>query len=207
MTASASASERGRFIVLEGWEASGKSTQAALLADAIGGVLTRQPGDTAVGRHLRALLLESDADLVPRAEALLFAADRAQHVAEVVRPALDAGRHVVCDRYTYSSVAYQGFGRGLVPEEVADLSWWATDDLLPDLVLLLDLPFEVAVARLGAERDRIERGEEEFLRRAHGAFGKLAAADPDRWEVVDADADVGIVTDRCRAAISDRLAI
>lgn len=196
---------RGRFIVLEGWEASGKSTQAAALGEALDAVVTRQPGDSSIGSTVRGVLLDSDAQLVPWAEALLFAADRAQHVAEVIEPALAAGRHVVCDRYTYSSVAYQGYGRGLDPAAVAQVSAWATGGLEPDVVVLLDLPFDAAVDRLGAERDRIERGEEAFLRRAHGAFHTLAAADPERWVVVDGDAAPDVVTERCLVAIEAHL--
>lgn len=195
----------GRFIALEGWEACGKSTQAAALGDALDALVTRQPGDSSIGRQVRELVLETDVDLVPRAEALLFAADRAQHVAEVVRPALQAGRDVVCDRYLYSSVAYQGHGRGLDPAEVTRLSMWAAEGLLPDLVLLLDLPYEVAVRRLGGDRDRIERGDVEFHRRVHAAFADLAAAEPQRWAVIDADATPDQVTGRILEAIHDRL--
>ncbi len=195
----------GRFIALEGWEACGKSTQAAALGEALDALVTRQPGDSSIGRQVRELVLETDVDLVPRAEALLFAADRAQHVAEVIRPALQSGRDVVCDRYLYSSVAYQGHGRGLEPGEVTRLSMWATEGLLPDLVVLLDLPYEVAVRRLGDERDRIERGDAAFHRRVHGAFAELAADEPQRWAVIDADAGPDEVTARILEVVHDRL--
>ncbi|MEM9034627.1 MAG: dTMP kinase [Actinomycetota bacterium] len=195
----------GRFIALEGWEATGKSTQAAAIGDALGAVVTRQPGDSSIGGHVRQLLLETDVELVPRAEALLFAADRAQHVAEVVRPALRAGRDVICDRYLYSSVAYQGHGRGLPPAEVERLSLWAAEGLVPDLVVLLDLPLDVALRRLSADRDRIERGDEAFHARVHASFRTLAEAEPHRWAIVDADAEPDEVTARILEAIDDRL--
>ena len=138
----------GRFIALEGGEGSGKSTQAKLLADAIGAIATFEPGDTALGVGIRAVLLDpATASLDDRAEALLMAADRAQHVAEVIRPALADGRHVVCDRYFGSSVAYQGYGRGLSTDWIATLSAWATEGLMPDLTVLLDVPTGVAAAR------------------------------------------------------------
>jgi dTMP kinase len=195
----------GRFVALEGWEATGKSTQAAALGEALDALVTRQPGDSSIGSQVRELVLETDIDLVPRAEALLFAADRAQHVAEVIRPTLRAGRDVVCDRYLYSSVAYQGYGRGLDPTEVMRLSMWASEGLVPDLVLLLDLPYEVAVRRLGGERDRIERGDIGFHHRVHAAFAELAEAEPQRWAVIDADASPDEVTARIMEVIHDRL--
>lgn len=184
----------GSFIVLEGGEGSGKSTQAALLADALGAVLTREPGGTRLGAALRDLLLE-DAGGAPsdRTEALLMAADRAQHVAELIRPALSDGRHVVCDRYLGSSVAYQGHGRGLDPGWVEQLSRWAVDDLLPDLVVLLDLDEEVASARTGRPRDRIEAAGSAFHRRVRSGFLTQAEADPDRWVVLDGSGTVSEV--------------
>ena len=137
-----------RFIVFEGGEGTGKSTQAALLAQRLGATLTHEPGGTELGAHLREVLLsERTRRLDDRAEALLMAADRAQHVAEVVRPALAAGRHVVCDRYIGSTLAYQGYGRGLPVVELRRLSSWAAGDLWPDLIVLLDVPREVARRR------------------------------------------------------------
>ena len=129
----------GRFVVFEGGEASGKSTQARLLAERWGADLTFEPGDTEVGARLRAILLDpANEDLDPRAEALLMAADRAHHVATRIRPALLRGRDVVCDRYVGSSIAYQGHGRGLPVDEIAALSAFAVDGLVPDLVVLLE---------------------------------------------------------------------
>ena len=179
----------GRFIAFEGGEGTGKSTQAARLADRIGALLTREPGGTDLGTAVRRLLLDAvDLDVTPRAEALLMAADRAQHVAEVVQPALASGRTVVTDRYLGSSVAYQGYGRQLSPQEVAALSEWATDELQADLVLLLVVPPSVAAARTGGARDKLEAAGPEFHRRVHEGFLAQAIADPERWAVIDGTA-------------------
>ena len=176
----------GHFIAFEGGEGSGKSTQAARLAARIGAVLTHEPGDTPLGVRVRSLLLDIDSiEITPRAEALLMAADRAQHVADVVRPALAAGRTVVTDRYIGSSVAYQGFGRQLDPTEVANLSTWAADELWPDLVLLLEVPLSVSRQRTGGPRDRLEGAGADFHRRVHDGFLEQATSDPERWAVVD----------------------
>ena len=177
---------RARFIVFEGGEGCGKSTQSERLAKRIGALLTRQPGGTAIGAELRSMLLDpANTSMADRTEALLMAADRAQHAAEVIRPALDAGQHVVCDRYAYSSVAYQGYGRGLDPGEIASMSLWATGDLVPNVVVLLDVDPTAAAARLGPDRDRFEQADAAFHQRVRGGFLALAAADPDRWCVVD----------------------
>ena len=192
---------RGRFIAFEGGEASGKSTQAAILSTALGAVLTREPGGTVLGERIRALLLDrSGPPLDARAEALLMAAARAQHVAEVVRPALEAGRDVVCDRYAHSSLAYQGHGRGLPLDEVGRLSSFATDDLWPDLVVLLDVPDDVALGRLGVP-DRFEAEDGAFHERVRRGFRQLADADPDRWRVVDGRGTEQEVAARVWAAV------
>ena len=199
---------RGKFIVLEGGEGSGKSTQARRLSAALDAVQTREPGGTAVGAQLREVLLGRDTTgLSDRAEALLMAADRAQHVAEVVEPALAAGRHVVCDRFLGSSVAYQGYGRGLEPDEVRDLSVWATGGLLPDLVVLLTVPANESVRRTGGARDRIEDAGSEFHERVADGFAAQAAAEPDRWVVVDATGTKDQVTASVLAAVADRLGL
>lgn len=176
----------GRLIAFEGGEGSGKSTQAARLAERLGAVSTFEPGDTPLGITIREILLDrATLEITPRAEALLMAADRAQHVAEVVRPALAAGRTVVTDRYIASSVAYQGFGRQLDPDEIASLSGWATDRLWPDLVLLLEVPMSVSRDRTGGARDRLEAAGAEFHRRVHDGFLQQAIADPERFAVID----------------------
>lgn len=198
--------ERGRFIAFEGGEGSGKSTQARLLAAALGAVLTREPGGTAAGARVRAILLDpSTGALDHRAEALLMAADRAQHASEVIRPALDAGRHVVTDRYAGSSVAYQGHGRGLPLDEVRDLSHWATGGLWPDLTILLDLPADVAAARLDRTLDRFEREGEPFHQRVLDGFRAQAGADPDRWVVIDGSDPVEAVAAAVHRAVHERL--
>jgi dTMP kinase len=194
------------FIAFEGGEAAGKSTQARLLAEHLGAVLTREPGGTEIGARIRAILLDpACVELDARTEAMLMAADRAQHVAEVVRPALESGRSVVTDRYAGSSLAYQGFGRGLPLGEVRSLSAWATGDLWPDLVILMDVAPGVAASRLGRELDRLELAGDGFHERVADGFRQLAAADPQRWAVVDGDGAVDEVEARVRAVVTARL--
>jgi dTMP kinase len=198
------------LIAFEGGEGTGKSTQARLLAERLGpdALFTYQPGATILGTSIRAVLLDpATVGLDPRAEALLYAADRAQHVAEVVRPALADGRVVVTDRYSHSSVAYQGVGRGLGVDAVASVSAFATDGLVPDVVVLLVVPPSVREERLAARggRDRLESAGEDFHAAVEAAFLDLAAADPERWVVVDGDAAVDEVAARVRAALEGRL--
>jgi dTMP kinase len=196
----------GRFVAFEGGEGCGKSTQAALLAQAIGAQLTREPGGTPLGTSVRALLLDPDAAPVgSRTEALLMAADRAHHVATVVRPALESGRHVVSDRFAASSIAYQGYGRGLPVGEIRELSAWATDGLWPDLNVLVDVPVDVAAARLGTDLDRFERAGDEFHERVAEGFRRLAADDPEHWVVVDGTPTVEEVAAAVRVAVEERL--
>lgn len=198
---------QGRLIVLEGGEAAGKSTQARRLAKRLNAVASFEPGATDVGRKIRRIVLGNETgDLEPWAEAMLIAADRAQHVAEVIRPALEAGRDVVCDRFVGSSLAYQGFGRGLGVEEVRQLSTWATGGLKPDAVVLLDLPAEVAAERLGDKRDRMEEAGEAFHQRVAYGFRRLAETEPG-WVVVDADADVKTVEQRVKRALARVLGV
>lgn len=194
---------RGRFIVFEGGEGSGKSTQARLLAARWDAVLTREPGGTSVGGMIRGLVLGPGPgpELDPRAEALLMAADRAQHVAEVIRPALAQGRDVVCDRFTGSTLAYQGYARGLPVDELARLSSWATAGLAPDLVILLDVPAEVAAGRRKAVPDRMESAGDDFHRRVAEGYRTLAADDPSRWRVVDGSGSVDDVEKLVLAAL------
>lgn len=198
------------LIAFEGGEGTGKSTQAALLAARIGdrAVLTYQPGATAIGAAIRRVLLDPDtAGLHDRTEALLMAADRAQHVAEVVRPALERGQVVITDRYTGSSLAYQGAGRELGIDAVASVSAFATDGLAPDLVVLLVVPPAVRDARLGArgDPDRIERAGADFHERVDAGFRRVAAADPEHWIVIDGNADPDIVAARVWDAVEPRL--
>ncbi|MGQ0743438.1 MAG: dTMP kinase [Acidimicrobiales bacterium] len=208
LESSAPGSEReavGRFVVLEGGEGCGKSTQARILADRLGAVLTREPGGTALGETIRAAMLapagttspEGEAERVDdRAEALMMMAARAQHVARVIGPALAAGRHVVSDRYTASTVAYQGFGRGLEVAWLEAVSRWAAGGVDPDLVILLEVPATVADQRAGPHPDRIEAAGREFHSRVAHGYRALAAADPGRWRVVDGDASIAEVASR-----------
>jgi dTMP kinase len=192
------------LIAFEGGEGCGKSTQARLLGDRLGAVVTHEPGATAIGAAIRRLLLDPATEgMDDRTEALLMAADRAQHVAEVIRPALDAGRDVVTDRFAGSSLAYQGHGRGLDLGEVRRLSAWATGDLWPDAVVLLEVPPEVAEARMGLARDRMEQAGEGFHGRVAAGFRALAAADA-TWVVVDGTGPPDEVAARVRAALAGR---
>jgi dTMP kinase len=200
---------RGVFITLEGGDGSGKTTQAELLREWLDGqgrtvVRTREPGGTEVGVEVREIVLHHRGDISPRAEALLYAADRAHHVATVVRPALELGHVVIQDRYTDSSVAYQGAGRVLDPEEVRGLSEWATEGLRPDLTILLDLDAEAARGRLDVARtryDRLEAEASEFHDRVRTAYLRLAKAEPDRFLVVDATRPVDEIAATIRARV------
>ena len=176
---------RGKYIAFEGWEASGKSTQARLLSQRLDAVLTREPGGTALGLAIRDLLLGNGPAPTERAEALLFAADRAQHLAEIVEPALAEGRDVITDRSYGSTLAYQGYGRGQSIEELMRLVEWTSGGLLPDLVVLLTVAVDTADGRLGDQRDRMESEDGDFATRVVEGFTALAEADPDRWVVVD----------------------
>lgn len=190
-----------RWITLEGGEGTGKSTQARLLASRIDAVLTREPGGTVVGERLRAVLLDPTVmGLDERAEALMMAADRAQHVAERVRPALESGRDVVSDRSAFSSLAYQGHGRGLGVGAIRALCDWATRGLWPDLAILLDVPADIAAARMTDAPDRLEAAGSDFHRRVAAGFKELAATEPDRWAVVDGTGSVADVALRVLTA-------
>ena len=195
----------GRWIALEGGEGSGKSTQARRLAGAIGAVHTREPGGTKVGLRIREVLLDpSVLALDARAEALLMAADRAEHVASVVGPALAMGRTVVSDRSAWSSLAYQGYGRGLDLEELRRLSDWAMGGRWPDLAVLVDVPAGEAGARLAASgrpADRLEAEGDGFHSRVREGFSALAAASPQRWIVVDGMGSEEVVAARVLAAV------
>ena len=198
----------GRLIAFEGGEAVGKSTQAKRLAERLGARLTFEPGGTQSGARIRSLALDSpELALSPHAEALLMAADRAQHVAEVIRPALDAGIHVVTDRFIGSSLAYQGFGRGLGVDEVLALSLFATRGLQSDLNVLLEVSGEVARSRQPSPGDRIEAAGADFHQRVLRGFRALAEQDPERWVVIDGDRPVDEVTEAVSAAVRDRLGV
>lgn len=182
------------FISFEGIDGVGKSTQIRLAEDYLRSrgkdvVCTLEPGGTELGQEIRNLLLHRKGDVAPRSEALLYAADRAHHVATKVRPALAEGKVVITDRYLDSSVAYQGAGRKLAADEIRNISLWAVDGLLPDLTVLVDLDPEIAAERrkgTGQEADRLEREKIDFFQAVRDEFLKLAAAEPERFLVVDA---------------------
>lgn len=197
----------GRLIVFEGADASGKSTQARRLAERLGADLTFQFGATAIGAAIRSILLDpAHSELDDRAEALLVIADKAQHVAEIVGPALERGETVVSDRFTASTSAYQGYGRGLDLAGLDAMMRFATHGIEPDLTVLLDVPWSVARIRLGDQMDRIEGAGAEFHTRVRDGYLAMAAADPGRWVVVDADGTVDEIAERVDAAVDDWLA-
>jgi len=197
------------YIVFEGAEGCGKSTHARRLGEAIDAVITRETGGTAIGQRLRDILHDTSVtELDDRAEALIVAADRAQHFAEVVHPALVSGRHVVSDRSVYSTLAYQGYGRGLPLDELRHVNRWAMGDTWPDLVLLLTVPADVTAERLRKrELDRFERAGDEFHRRVDAGFVAMAADEPDRWVVLDATRPKDDVAAAVRTAVHDRLGL
>jgi dTMP kinase len=205
--------EHGVFIAFEGGEGAGKTTQARLLSiwlrdQGFDVVMTREPGSTKMGMRLRALLLDKQSStLSSRAETLLYAADRAQHIAEVVQPALRRGAIVVTDRYVDSSLAYQGAGRELKVDEIADVNRWATSGLIPDLTILLDVPSDVGLTRFASPADRMESEPREFHERVRRGFRALADAEPHRYLVVDgtqAQSDISRkIHDRVRAILPD----
>jgi len=203
----------GLFITFEGGDGSGKTTQINLLAtwlEAQGQtvVLTREPGGTDLGVELRNIVLHRKGFIAPRAEALLYAADRSHHIRSLVRPALERGEVVVQDRYLDSSVAYQGAGRVLDPEEVRELSLWATERLMPHLTVLLDVPASVAKARQAQtdrEYDRLEAEAEDFHTRVRESYLSLAAAEPQRFLVVNGELPIEEIHQSIITKVSDLL--
>lgn len=200
-------SEHGLFVCFEGGEGAGKSTQSSLLRDWLverghSVLLTFEPGDTGVGKELRRIVLDpATGELSDRTEALLYAADKAEHVDHVVLPALARGDVVITDRYVDSTLAYQGAGRTLDVAEVESVARWATGDLRPHLTVVLDLAPEAGLGRFD-ERDRIEGQSLEFHQRVRQGFLDLAAADPDHYVVLDARAAI----DEIALAIQERVA-
>jgi dTMP kinase len=190
------------FVSFEGLDGCGKTTQARLLSRALEEtgvevVLTREPGGTPLGERIRDLVLHGD-HVAPWAEAALYAAARAQHVEELIRPALARGATVVCDRYVDSSVAYQGAGRELGVEDVLALNLTAVGGLLPDLTFLVEIDIDTALARVGDKGDRIERAEAAFWPRVEQAYRALAARFPERYVVVDGRRDIAEVAAEIR---------
>lgn len=203
----------GLFISLEGIDGVGKSTQSDLLEEFLRAqgrevVRTFEPGGTELGQEIRHLLLHRKGDVAPRAEALLYAADRAHHVASKIRPALERGEVVMTDRYLDSSVAYQGVGRALSAEDVRAISMFAVEGLLPDLTILLDLEAAAAAARrntTGEAPDRLKREKVEFFEAVRQAFLDMAAAEPNRWLVIDARQTVDEMQSQIRSRVAELL--
>ncbi len=210
----AAAQSRAAFITLEGGEGSGKTTQAAAIADSLRDqgqtvCATWEPGSTELGRLIQGILemKEHGSALSALAELLLFEADRVQHVSEVVLPALDAGRLVICDRFTDSSLAYQGYGRGLDLEFIRRLNDEASGGLSPDLTLLLDIPPKAGLSREGDQNDVTGRESLDFHERVRDGFLELARAEPERFVVIDGTLAVEEVTEHAIAAIKERLSL
>ena len=195
----------GLFIAFEGGDGAGKSTQVALLREALEAAgrtvtVTRQPGGTTLGREIRDLVLHGD-HVAPRAEALLFAADKAHHVDQLIRPALDRGEVVLTDRYTDSSVAYQGAGRDLGAQEIHDLNMWAVDDLVPDLTVVVDVSAAEGRRRRGDVHDRLEAEEDTFHEATRSNYLAMAQGNPQRYVVVDGT----LSPDEIHARVVERL--
>ena len=195
------------YIALEGLEGCGKSTHTKRLGEHLDAVITREPGGTRIGTLLRAILADPEnSDLDRRTEALLMAADRAQHMAEVIKPSLAQGRHVVSDRSIYSTLAYQGYGRQLGTEALLSISTWALQDRLPDLVIYIDVPTDVLNARLAKrDLDRFEREGADFFARIAEGFRELRSADPERWIIIDGTVPKDDVEAAIRTQVNDRL--
>ena len=197
------------FIVLEGPDGSGKSTQTRLLVESLRAagktvVQTREPGGTPAAEAIRNLVLSPEfTGLDSRTEALLFAGARAEHVANVILPALERGEVVVCDRYIDSSIAYQGIGRDLGVDRIRDLSLWATGGVVPDLTIVLDMDAAVGLSRVGNELDRLEQEPQGFHDRVRKAFGELALHAPERYRVVGAVGSIEEVSARINLAVEE----
>jgi dTMP kinase len=200
---------RGLFVVFEGGDGSGKSTQLTLLREHLEGlglpvVVTREPGGTSAGERIREILLDpATVGLSDRAEALLYAAARAQHVAQVIEPALAEGKVVLCDRFIDSSIVYQGAGRGLGEYRIEELNLWATGDVVADLIVLLDVSVDEGLRRAGTEggHDRLEAAGEDFHAAVREAYRRRADAEPHRWLLLDGRLPVEVLHERIRADV------
>lgn len=196
----------GHFITVEGPDGSGKSTQARLLAEHLGAIYTREPGGTKLGEKLRNMVLDPNSEaLSDHAEALMIAAARAQHVEEVVIPAIEQDKNVVSDRFIESSVAYQGYGRGLGPEKILEISLFATQNLQADLIVLIDIDAPLAANRRGKNLDRIEKAGDDFHSRVMNAYRMMASDDPGRWVVIDGSGTVNEVSRKVITGVESRL--
>jgi len=194
---------RGTYIAFEGLEGCGKSTHVTRLAEKINAVATREPGGTRIGALLRSILADPEnTDLNSRAELLLMTADRAQHMSELIEPALQRGQHVVSDRSMYSTLAYQGYGRGLNVDTLLSINTWALNNVLPDIVVWIQIPTEEANTRLAKrDLDRFEREGADFFARIGAGFAELAAKDPARWILIDGLEPKDTVEEKIFAAV------
>ncbi len=197
----------GLFIAFEGGDASGKTTQARRVSELLGALFTREPGGTEAGESLRALLLDADTPLAFRTEALLMAASRAQLVDEIIRPNLENGSHVVSDRFLASSIVYQGYATGLPINEVRDLSIFATNGLLPDLTILIDVPVDQSMRRRKDTPDRFESETIEFHQKVREGYLTLAENAYERWAVIDGSGSIEQVSDLVDDAINSQLGL
>jgi dTMP kinase len=203
--------ERGIFITLEGPEGAGKTTQVKLLSKqldilAIPHVITRDPGGTPLGKQIRRILLNPENPVQPVTELLLYQADRAQHIAEVIKPSLEAGKLVICDRFIDSTMAYQGYGRGLDFALIRQLNQIATGGLTPDLTILFDIESSDGLARLHpGGHDRLEREALEFHHKVRKGYLELAQAEPERWKILDATKPLSVAQAELRRIIGDFL--
>lgn len=200
---------RGNYIAFEGLEGCGKSTHVTRLATALNAVATREPGGTEIGAALRATMLDAKNTLLsPRSEALMMAADRAQHIQQVVLPTIESGRHVVSDRSVFSSLAYQGYGRQLDLGSLRQLNSWAIQDVWPDLVIFIDVSMDVLFERLKKrELDRFEREDRSFFERVLHGFHEMAKGEPSRWLIIDGSPPKDELESIIRRAVTDRLGI
>ena len=194
------------YIAFEGAEGSGKSTQASILAQKIDAVLTREPGATPLGKELRSLLLNRDGhDISPTSEALLMAADRAQTLRTIVEPAIAEGKIIITDRSVYSSMAYQGGGRGLGIEFVRELNEAGMGETWPDIVVFIDVHPAEAMGRLNRGLDRFETAGDDFHIKVYEAYKAMADQDPERFIVIDGVGSINTISDRVWSAVKDRL--
>lgn len=186
--------EKGLFITFEGADGCGKTTQLNLLADFLKKsrdvIITREPGAKGLGEKLREILLNYDGEIAPKCESFLFLADRAQHIEQIVKPAINSGKIVLCDRHTDSTAAYQGYGRGLDLKEIHYLNNLATGGLKPDLTIVFDIDIDTSMTRVGVQKDRMESAGIEFLNRVRNGYLEIAKLEPDRVKVIDASKSI-----------------
>ena len=198
-------SNTGRFITFEGADGCGKTTQLNLLAEYLSKdfevITTREPGAKGLGTQLREILLNYNGEVAPQCESFLFLADRAQHIATLVKPAIENGKIVLCDRHTDSTIAYQGYGRGLDLKQIEYLNELAVQGIKPDLTLVFDVDIETSMKRVGVEKDRMESGGNEFFNRVRNGYLEIAKSDPDRVVVIDASRSIEEIFEDVKEAV------